>query len=161
MDENADQPFETSPTPEERKRSGAPPFLSTVLYLSTIFLVGLVLGNFLWRLTADVLAFGREDHLVEFSVSESDSLKEISLALKENELIDYPWLFRLYAKLTHAESKIRPGTYQLYGRYDYHALIRALSAGKVQRSSADFYQGETQIQWLNWNYSVPQAIWNG
>lgn len=159
MDENADQPFEHSPTPEERKRSGAPRFFPSLICLTAVFLVGLVLGNLLWHLTADVLAFGREDHLVEFTVSETDSLKDISLALKENALIDYPWLFRLYAKLTHAEAKIRPGTYRLYGRYDYHALIRALSAGKVQRSSA--YQGEIQIKCQNWNYSVPREIWNG
>lgn len=161
MDEHAEQPFRPASTPEERKISGVPRFFPPLICLTAIFLIGLILGNLLWLLTADVLAFGREDHLVEFTVSETDSLKEISLALKENALIDYPWLFRLYAKLTHAESNIRPGTYRLYGRYDYHALIRALSAGKVQRSSAYFYQGEIQIQCLYRNCLVPQGTWNG
>lgn len=152
MDENADHSFYISP--EDRKKSGVPRIIPPFVWLTAIFLVGVLFGNLLWLLASDVLAFGREDQAVELTVSDSDTLKDISKKLKEQGLVDYPWLFRLYAKVTNAEAKIKPGTYELQTRYDYHALVKALSAGKVQKnlSSNLNIQGVIEIKWLNWNY---------
>lgn len=151
MDENAAQNF--SDSPEQRKKNGVFSIIPPFVWLTAIFLTGIVLGNILWLLTADVLAFGREDQTVEISVSETDTIGDISKNLKQEGLVNYAWLFRLYAKITHAEAKIKPGTYTLQTRYDYHALVKALSAGKVQRTlSFDFDQGVIEIKWLNWNY---------
>lgn len=152
MDENADQSFYIPP--ENRKRSGVPRIIPPFVWLTAIFLIGVLFGNLLWLMAADVLAFGREDRTVVFTISDTDTMKDISKNLKEQGLVDYSWLFRLYAKLTNAEAKIRPGTYTLQSRYDYHALVKVLSAGNVSRS-LQFYQksqGDRDIKWLKWNY---------
>ncbi len=144
MDENAPNQQEDSlseplPSKEPKRKktgqNGVSALVPAIIWLTTIFFVGMVLGNFLWLLTADVLAFGREDKTVELTVADTDSLKEISKNLAQEGLVSYPGLFRLYAKLTDAGSRIRPGTYELSTRYDYHALIRALSSGTVRRDS--------------------------
>lgn len=131
MAENADQGFYPSELPD-RKKKGI--FASRLVKLTAIFLVGIALGYILWFLAADVLAFGRADVTVDFTVSDSDTLKDISLRLKSDGLVRYAWLFRLYTKLTHADTKIRSGSYILHGRYDYHAIVKTLSARKVSRA---------------------------
>lgn len=132
MDENADQSFYIPP--ENRKRSGVPRMLPPFVWLTVIFLVGVILGNILWLFTADVLAFGREENEIQITISDTDTLKDISKKLKNEGLVNYAWLFRLYAKLTNAEARIRPGTYTLSTHYDYHALVKVLSAGNVSKT---------------------------
>ena len=145
MDENADHQQDSFPQePQEhnkpkKKRTGeksVSPLIPAIVWLSTIFFIGMVLGNLLWLLVADVLAFGRGDVAVEFTVSDSDTLKDVSKKLEQKGLISYPGLFRLYSKFTGKAQRIQPGTYLLNTRYDYPALIKALSAGIVQRNAA-------------------------
>ncbi len=142
MDENAENQQESFPQePQESNESkkkrtgknGVSSLVPAIVWLTTIFFGGMVLGNLLWLLVADVLAFGRGDITVEVTISENDTLKDISKNLERQGLISYPGLFRLYAKFTGNAEKIRPGTYALSTRYDYHALVKALSAGTVQR----------------------------
>lgn len=144
MDENAENQQESFPQepqdiqePKKKRtgRNGVSSLVPAIVWLTTIFFVGMVLGNLLWLLVADVLAFGRGDITVEVTISDSDDLKDISKTLAQRGLISYPGLFRLYAKFTGNAEKIRPGTYALSTRYDYHALVKALSSGTVRRDS--------------------------
>ncbi len=152
MDDNAESNI--SIPPEDRKRSGVPSMIPPFVWLVTIFLAGVVFGNLLWLFAADVLALDREEITTQITISDTDTIKDISKDLKEHGLVNYPWLFRFYAKITNAGQKIKPGTYTLSSHYDYHALIKVLSAGKVQRSTSffDTNQGVIEIKWLNWNY---------
>lgn len=147
MRKNAEEFF--SDPPKDRNNRGVPPFLPPLVYLVVIFLIGLLLGNLLWLVSADVFAFGREDKTVMFTVSEADTLKDVSQNLAESGLIRYPWLFRLYAKLSG--QRFRPGEYALQARYDYHALAKALSSGAVGHGLFHTHQGEKEILWQNWN----------
>jgi cell division protein YceG involved in septum cleavage len=142
MSENAEFPQDSFPQESQeniepkKKRTGknsVSALIPAIVWLSTIFFVGMVLGNLLWLIMADILAFDRGNMAVEFIVSENDTLKDVSIHLKQQGLISYPGLFRLYSKLTGKAQKIHPGTYALNTRYDYPALIKALSAGIVQR----------------------------
>lgn len=151
MHENADFANSEFPTPKDRNKGGKTKTVAPILWLTAVFLCGIVVGNLLWIFASDVLAFGRADSTVSFTVSKTDALADVSRALKEAELIDHPWLFRLYVRLTGAQSKIRPGTYELHGRYDYHALVKALSAGKVQKTKTD-ETNRGDRTWQNSNY---------
>ena len=143
MDENAENQQESFPqepieSEEPKKKrtgaSGVSSLVPAIVWLSTIFFVGMVLGNLLWLLVADVLAFGRNDVTVQISIAETDTIKEISDILAQEGLISYPWLFRLYANFTGAADRFRAGTYELSTRYDYHALAKVLSSGNVRRN---------------------------
>ena len=143
MSENAEHPQDSFPQESQenhepqKKRTGknsVSTLIPAIVWLSTIFFVGMVLGNLLWLFMADILAFDRSDMAVEFTISASDTLKDISNNLKNEGLISYPGLFRLYAKLTGKAQRIQPGIYALNARYDYPALMKALSAGTVQRA---------------------------
>ena len=137
--ENQQESFPQEPLTSEKpkkKRTGDSSVSSitpAIVWLTTIFFVGMVLGNLLWLLVADVLAFGREDVTVQVSITATDSLKDISKRLAQEGLVSYPGLFRLYAKVTGAADKFIPGTYELSTRFDYYALAKALSSGNVLR----------------------------
>ncbi len=140
MDENAENLQDSFPSKPLQKpnrkrtgKNGVSSWAPAVIWLSTVFFVGMVLGNLLWLMTADVLAFGREDRAVELTVADTDSLRDISEQLAREGLVSYPRLFRLYAKITGGAEKIRPGTYALSTRLDYPALMKALSSGTVRR----------------------------
>lgn len=140
MDENAEhqnKSFETQPTQEAKKKrtgkSDVSKYAPAIAWLTTVFFVGMVLGNMLWLFTADVLAFGREDRAVQITIEDSDSLKDISKSLAQQGLIEFPGLFRLYAKFSGKASAFLPGTYELNAKYDYPALAKVLSSGTVRR----------------------------
>lgn len=154
MDENADPDFYPPQPPEDRKKKGPPPLVTVTLFAVSVFFIGLVLGNILWLLTADVLAFGKEEQSICFTVSDTDSVKDISQNLHDQGLVRYPWLFRLYVKVTGKETALQPGTYTLSTHYDYHALVKVLSAGNVRGSAQTFpaLRGEKENLWRIWNY---------
>lgn len=154
MDENADFEIDPSVTPPDRKKKGISPLIPPLVTVVTIIFVGIVIGNVLWLLCSDVLALHQQDISGTFTVSAQDSLTDISKNLKQQGYLQYPWLFRLYVKVTDSQDKIKPGTYTLSTRYDYHALVKVLSAGKVSRSLSFYptHQGETERICRNWNY---------
>ena len=142
MDENAEhqnESFETQPTQEAKNkrtgRSGVSTSAPAIVWLTMVFFVGMVLGNMLWLFTADVLAFGREDRAVEITIEDSDTLKDISKTLAQQGLIEFPGLFRLYAKFSGKATSFLPGTYELNAKYDYPALAKVLSSGTVRRDA--------------------------
>lgn len=131
------------PTPHEPKKGrpkrrrgegllGIPNMLATVVWLGLILAIGITAGRMLWVCAADVLAFGREDRPVTVTVYESDDLDSIVEKLYSNGLIRYRSLFRLYAGISHAEKDIDPGIYDLNAKYDYHALVKMMSASSTR-----------------------------
>ena len=44
--------------------------------------------------------------------------------LKDAGIIKYKGLFQLYCSVSHAKTKIDPGTYELSTNYDYRALMQ-------------------------------------
>ena len=107
---------------------GLPQILSTAVGLAMILFIGVTMGRFLWVCAADVLAFGRDDKKVVVEITEEDDMDSIIVKLQEKGLIRYPWLFQVYADLSHAEEDIELGTFTLNTNYDYHALVNELSS---------------------------------
>lgn len=57
--------------------------------------------------------------------------------LEKEGLIEYKFLFKLYAWFSHAEAKIAPGTYELNTEMDYHALVSSMGSSSSTRKTAD------------------------
>ena len=57
--------------------------------------------------------------------------------LEEDGLIQYKFLFKLYAQFSHAEDKIAPGTYELDTEMDYHALVSNMGSASATRQTVD------------------------
>jgi len=127
-------PVEEPPLPKRRPKMkkgygllGIPHILSTVIWLAISLAIGISLGRMVWVCAAEVLAFGRPDQEYVFTVSGADNIDTIAARLKNTGLIKYPELFKLYADLTDAEEDISVGTFTLNSKFDYMALVNAMS----------------------------------
>ena len=125
---------EEPPLPKRRPKMkkgygllGIPHIISTVIWLAITVAIGVSLGRMIWICAAEVLAFGRPDQEYVLSVTNADNIDTISTKLKNAGLIKYPELFKFYVDLTDAEEEISVGTFTLNTKYDYHALVNAMS----------------------------------
>ena len=132
-------------------RSGC---LGGVMYFVFIACISIILACVAWMSVADALALNKELYTAEITlpadvfssktvetVDEDGNVtgsKRVSSAdidyvadeLKSAGLIQYKWLFKLFCRISKADTKIEPGQYTLKSTYDYRALI-----GKMQKNS--------------------------
>ena len=106
---------------------GIPNILVTCVWLALILAIGVTAGRMMWICASEVLAFGREDRVVTLTIYESDTMEDIANKLYDNGLIRYKSLFNFYADISDAEEDIQPGIYDLNTRYDYHAMVNAMT----------------------------------
>ena len=113
---------------------GLPHLAATLVWLVIIVMIGTSLGRMIWVCAADVLAFGRESKQVTVTITSNDTIDDIAQKLHDAQLIRYPEVFKLYAKLAVDEGDILPGTFQLDTIYDYHALVVQMGPRSSTRS---------------------------
>jgi UPF0755 protein len=75
-------------------------------------------------------------------------IDEVAGILKDNGLIEYEFLFKLYSKISHAGYKIEPGTYELSTNFDYRALVKKMQIGSESQvaTTITFPEGFTTEQ---------------
>ena len=78
----------------------------------------------------------------------SADISYVSDALKEAGLIQYQWLFELFCRISHADTKVEPGTYELKSSFDYRALIQNMrpGSGSAVTIKVTFPEGFTMEQ---------------
>ena len=127
--------------------------LGGVMYAVFILCVSIVLACFAWMAASDALALNQENFTAmvtlptsAFETKTIDTFDEngnktgtqrvtsadieyVSTALKEAGLIEYRWLFEFFCKISHADTKVTPGSYELKSTYDYRALVTNMRAG--------------------------------
>ena len=151
------------PAPAPRRRRRRRKRMNPFLYMLLVIATSAVLAGLGWLWAGDVLALNKPareatvtlptsiftDREVKGTSTDTDGNKvsttsTISIAdvdyvadlLKDNGLIDYKPLFKLFCSVTGVEKKgkLSPGTYNLSTDMDYSALINAMSARSGSRS---------------------------
>ncbi len=140
--------------PVRRSREYRSGCLGGLMYFVFIACVSIILACVAWMSAADVLALNKEPYTSEVTLPASiftsktveivdkdgnvTGTKRVSSAdidyvadeLKSAGLIQYKWLFKLFCRISSADTKIEPGEYTLKSTYDYRALVR-----KMQKDS--------------------------
>ena len=121
---------------------GIPHILATCIWIGLAVIIGTSLGNVLWLMASDVLAFNQVPQTVTI-ITDEDTLDTIAEQLHEKELIRYPWLFKLFAEFTGKAEDISPGSFTLnkpdgngatHGIvYDYNALLNSMRSYAAAR----------------------------
>ncbi len=114
---------------------GIPHMVTTVIWVLLVVFIGAGLGRMIWQVSADMLAFGRENRAVTITIVEDDDFDDITTKLYNMGLIRYKGVFKFYGKLANAEEKIRPGTYHLNTIYDYNALVKKMSSYEARATT--------------------------
>lgn len=139
--------------PVRRGREPRTGCIGGLMYFVFIVCVSVILASLAWMSVSDALALNKESFTAVISLPSSvfetktvDNLDKdgnvigtktvrsadisfISSSLKEAGLIQYQWLFELFCKISHADTKVTPGNYELKSSFDYRALIQNMRAG--------------------------------
>ena len=131
-------------------RSGC---LGGMMYFVFIFCLGVVLACLTWMAASDMLALNKAPFTTTVTLPMSiftsetvdtfdeDGVKTgtkrvthadmefVADTLKDAGLIEYKWLFQLFGEISHADTKIKPGEYELRSTYDYRALVQNMRPG--------------------------------
>ncbi len=138
------------------KHSGGAKIAGALLYVLVVIGLSAILATMGWIWACDLLGLNKEYTSVIISVPES-SMAEVESTdengdpvtstradmdaivdqLKDEGLIQYKWLFKLYAWFSHADRKIVPGTYELNTEMDYRALVVNMSSSSSTRQTVD------------------------
>ena len=128
-----EKPEEQPPEPE-KKRARLPSGIRVLLYVCCVLAASVLLAVAAWRCADDGLSLTKADSEVVVTVADGATISQIASELKDKGLVRYEWLFKLYCWISHAESRIEPGTYTLNSKYDYHALVANMIEASPDRA---------------------------
>ena len=138
--------------PEAPRRAGRSGCLGGLIYFAFVVSISIILACVGWMAASDVLALNKEPVTatvtldkaefkdVTISYTDADgnakersghqvSVGYVAKQLKDAGIIKYKGLFELYCSVSHAKTKIDPGTYELSTNYDYRALVKKMQVG--------------------------------
>lgn len=127
-----------TPRRSKKRRSSFGP----LLYVIFVIGISALLAAVGWITANDLLALNKPEHSAVITLEEGDTVGEVADLLEENGLIEYKWLFTLFASFTHVDdvspnSKLTPGTYELNTSMDYNALINSMGRGSSNRKQTE------------------------
>lgn len=126
-----------SQSPSSRKKkqphSLAESVLAALLYVAGVLAISFLIATVGWRWANDLLALDKTEKTVSISISSDQTINDIADMLKSNGLIEYKFLFKTFAAITHKADKITTGTYELNTEMDYSALLNNISSTSVYR----------------------------
>lgn len=153
---NGDKITERDYRPVRRGREYRTGCLGGIMYFVFILCASIVLACLAWMAASDVLALNNEDFTSEVVLQDSyfsSELQEVyaddgtytgsktvthadidsvTSELKDAGLIQYPWLFKFFCRISHASEKLNPGEYSLKSSYDYRALVQHMRSGNSE-----------------------------
>ena len=104
---------------------------AVLLYFGFILVFSAILAGTAWLLANDICSFNKEEVEVAIVIDKEDNINSIAKKLKEEGLINYKGVFRLFAGVFDAKEKIGPGVYTLNSDMDYRALINGMVPRKT------------------------------
>lgn len=113
--------------PKQKKKNS---WVKSLIY--TIVVLGLsgTLAYFLVVGGLDFTGLTRMDKTVDIDIPAGASTADVSAVLAENGLIDQPFVFRVYARLTGADGTWQPGSFSLNPNMGYQGLIDNLQTAR-------------------------------
>ncbi len=128
--------------------------VAVAVYVLVVIVVAFFLSKAGWAWGSDLLALNKESvtatvELSEDMFTEKETTTEdgevrqyyqadmsaVARELKDKELIQYPWLFKLFAGFTGKDTRMSPGSYDLDSSMDYSALLRSMSPNTNARQT--------------------------
>ncbi len=122
------------PRPRKRRRSAGRVIGFAMLYSLIVIIVSVILACLIWIAANDVLALNKPERSVTITVESTDTFDDVVDTLKENGLIEYKPLFKLFAAVTNGSDNVSMGTYTLNNDMDYRALLANMSIKSATRA---------------------------
>ncbi len=117
----------------KRHRSAMSRVAGAFLYVLLVIVGSGVLATVGWIWACDLLGLNKEPVSIEVTIDDDTDFDAVVDLLEDEGLIQYKFLFKLYAAFSHAQDKIAPGRYELNTEMDYHALVSSMSSSSSTR----------------------------
>ena len=121
----------------KRQRSVAARVAGAFLYVLFVIGTSAILATLGWVWACDLLGLNKEYASTEITIADDTDFSAVVDKLEEEGLIQYKFLFKLYAAFSHAEDTIAPGTSKLDTEMDYHALVSTMGSSSATRQTTD------------------------
>ncbi len=136
LDIPGQEPTESKPHRRRAKvRSLGVTFLVAVLYVVCVLSIAFLAATFGWRWANDLLALNKDELTASITVEAGDSIEEVASKLEDAGLIEYSYLFEIYAAFTNKAESVTSGTYELTTDMDYSALLNNMSTSSTTRET--------------------------
>lgn len=136
--QSSQSPSQRRPRRSSRlKRSAGARVAGAFLYVLLVIGLSAILATLGWVWACDLLGLNKEAVSVEITIDENTQFSQVVDTLEQKGLIEYKFLFKLYAWFSHAEDKIAPGTYTLDTEMDYRALVSNMGSSSTTRKTID------------------------
>ena len=136
--------------PRKRRRSTSQVVGVAMIYSVVVIIVSMILACLIWIAANDVLALNKEERSVTITVNSEDTFDDVVDTLKKEGLIEYKFLFKLFAGITNGDDRVSMGTYTLNNDMDYRALLANMSVNSSTRA-------EVQVT-IPEGYTVAQIV---
>jgi UPF0755 protein len=137
-----------SPHPKSDQPKLITGFMAGILYFFFVVGVSAALALFAWQSAKDVLGLMKPDIEATIVVKEGFELNQLARELHEKGIIDYPWLFTLYCRVSGSGDSIRPGEYTVNALLDYRAIVHHMRgrARQLEEIRISIPEGFTLMQ---------------
>lgn len=122
----------SSNTRRRNKRSG---LSGAAIYAIFVIGVSALLACIGWVAANDVLALNKPEKTATITITNDDSFGDVAEKLKDEGLIEYKFLFNLFATFTRSKDDVVAGTFTLNTDMDYRALLSGMSANSATRAT--------------------------
>lgn len=122
----------SSNTRRRKKRSG---LSGAAIYAIFVIGVSALLACIGWVAANDVLALNKPEKTATITITNDDSFGDVAEKLKDEGLIEYKFLFNLFATFTRSKDDVLAGTFTLNTDMDYRALLSGMSANSATRAT--------------------------
>ena len=129
-----DAPRRPARKKKKKRRSAGRTAALVLLYVASVIGISIALACVGWTAAGDVLALNKPDKTITFTVTADEDFDAVTDRLKEEGMIEYPVLFKLFARVTHKRDSVIPGSYTLNTDMDYRALLAGMSANSANRA---------------------------
>lgn len=116
----------------KRRRSIGQSIAFAMIYVLCVIGVSILLACAGWAAANDVLALNKPEREVTITIADEE-FDEVVDRLKKEGMIEYKFLFKLFAKVTNGHESITRGTYTLNTDMDYRALLAGMTVNSATK----------------------------
>lgn len=123
----------SAPPPRKKKKKNRSALSSSMIYILMVCGVSAILATLGWTMANDMLALNKDEVEAVITIQDEKNFGKVADQLKDNDIINYKFLFRLFATFSGKANDIVPGQYKLDTSMDYSAILNNLSSSSASR----------------------------
>lgn len=125
-----------APPPRKKKKKKRTTLSNSMVYILMVCGVSAILATLGWTMANDMLALNKDEVEAVITIQDEKDFGKVADQLKDNDIINYKFLFRLFATFSGKADDIAAGQYKLDTSMDYSAILNNLSSSSVSRMTA-------------------------